>query len=118
MEENAPPPSYTPPPAAPLPPPPPPLTPPPIMVPPASTPPRRRGRGWMIFALILLVLLGVSMLANLGHLLNGFIPMKVARSNTIGPRLEEVFSEDNGASSKIAVIEVTGIITGRWYCCG
>jgi protease-4 len=83
------------------------------MVPPASSPPRRRGRGWMIFALILLVLLGVSMLANLGHLLNGFIPMKVARGNTLGPRLEEVISEDNGASSKIAVVEVAGIITGR-----
>jgi protease-4 len=111
MEENAPPPSYTPPPATP--PPPPPLTPPPVIVPPSSTPPRRRGRGWMIVALVLLVLLGMSVLANLSHLLSGFGPMKVARSNSVGPRLEEVSTEDNGASSKIAVVEVDGIISSR-----
>jgi protease-4 len=112
MEDNAPPPSYTPPPATP-PPPPPPLTPPPVIVPPSSTPPRRRGRGWMIVALVLLVLLGMSVLANLSHLLSGFGPMKAARSNSVGPRLEEVSTEDNGASSKIAVVEVDGIITSR-----
>src|ERR1035437_287926 len=108
MEENAPPPSYTPPPAAPPPPPPPPLTPPPVMVPPASTPPRRRSRGWMIFALILVVLLGVSMLANLGHVLNSFSPIKVTGAHSAGPRLEEVVTEDNDASSKLAVVEVNG----------
>jgi protease IV len=112
MEENAPPSSYTPPPAA-LPPQPPPLTPPPVIVPPSSIPPRRRGRGWMIFAVVLLVLLGISMLANLGHLLNGFVPMRVAHANAIGPRLEEAVLEDNSASSKIAVVEVNGIIMSR-----
>jgi protease-4 len=110
MEENAPPPSYTTPPAAP---PPPPLTPPPVIVPPASTPPRRRGRGWMIVALVLLVLLGISVLANMSHFLSGLVPMKTARSNSVGPRLEEVSTEDNGAASKIAVIGVEGIITDR-----
>jgi len=68
---------------------------------------------WMIVALVLLVLLGISLLANLSHLLTGFVPMKVARSNSVGPRLEEVSLEDNGASSKIAVVEVDGIITDR-----
>jgi protease-4 len=67
----------------------------------------------MVFALVLLVLLGISLLANLGHLLNGFAPMKVARANSVGPRLEEAVSEDNSAASKIAVIEVNGIITSR-----
>jgi protease-4 len=67
----------------------------------------------MIFALVLLVLLGISMLANLGHLLNGFVPVKVGHANSVGPRLEEVISEDNGASSKIAVVEVNGIIMSR-----
>jgi protease-4 len=67
----------------------------------------------MIFALVLLVLLGVSLLANVGHLLKSLMPMSVARANTVGPRLEEVISEDNGASSKIAVVEVNGIITSR-----
>jgi protease-4 len=115
MEENALPPSFTPPPAAPPPaaPPPPPLTPPPVIVPPSSTPPRRRGRGWMIVALVLLVLLGISVLANLGHLLSGLVPMRVAGANSVGPRLEEVTYEDNSASSKIAVIEVNGIIMSR-----
>ena len=110
MEENAPPLSATPPPAAP---PPPPLTPPPVIVPPSSTPPRRRGRGWMILALVLLVLLGISVLANLGHLLGSFAPMKMARIHSAGPRLEEVVTEDNDAAAKIAVIEVDGIITSR-----
>ena len=67
----------------------------------------------MIVALVLLVLLGMSVLANLSHLLSGFGPMKAARSNSVGPRLEEVSTEDNGASSKIAVVEVDGIITSR-----
>jgi protease-4 len=84
-----------------------------VIVAPSSTPPRRRGRGWMVFALILLVLLGCSMLVNVGHLLTGLGPMKVGRMNTVGPRLEEVNTEDNGASSKIAVVPVAGIITGQ-----
>src|ERR1017187_6098732 len=108
MQENAPPPSYTPPPATP----PPPLTPPPVIVPPSSTPPRRRGRGWMIVALVLLVLLGFSVLVNLGHFVRGLAPLNVAHANSVGPRLEEGTTEDNGASSKIAVIEVAGIIVG------
>ena len=53
------------------------------------------------------------MLVNVGHMLTGFGPMKVGRMNTVGPRLEEVETEDNSASSKIAVIPVTGIITGQ-----
>src|ERR1035438_4356041 len=116
MDENAPPPSYTQPPAAApsaAPPPPPPLTPPPVIVPPSVTPPRRRGRGWMIFALILLVLLGISMGAKLGHFLTSFAPIKSARTHASGPRLEEVVTEDNDAASKLAVIPVTGIITGQ-----
>src|ERR1035437_1050682 len=103
MDETAPPTSFSPPP-------PPPLTPPPVLVPPSATPPRRRGRGWMIFALGLPVLLGISMLAHLGHLLTGFVPMRVAHVNAIGPRLEEAVLEDNSAASKIAVVEVNGII--------
>lgn len=67
----------------------------------------------MIFALIVLVLLGISVLFNLGHLLNGLVPMGVTRTHSIGPRLEEVIKEDNGASSKIALVELDGIITGR-----
>jgi len=117
MDETAPPTSYTPqpdppPPVAPPPPPPPPLRPPPIMVPPSPPPPRRR-RGWMIFAVLLLVLLGISLLFNLGHYLGNFTSMKGARSRAAGPRLEEVVTEDNDAASKIAVVDIDGIITSR-----
>src|SRR3569832_957940 len=68
----------------------------------------------MVFALILLVLLGFSMLFNLGnfarHLLGGG---SANYTRTVGPRLDEVVYEDNDAASKIAVIEVDGINTGR-----
>jgi protease IV len=67
----------------------------------------------MIVALVLLILLGFSMLANVSHFITAFVPMRVAHTSTVGPRLEEIELEDNSASSKIAVIEVEGIITDR-----
>jgi len=67
----------------------------------------------MIVAIVLLVLLGFSLLGNLSHFLSNLVPVKVVRTNTIGPRLEEVSLEDNGAASKIAVVEIEGIITDR-----
>ena len=67
----------------------------------------------MVFALIVLVLLGISVLFNLGHFVRGFVPVKVSRVHTVGPRLDEVITEDNDASAKIAVVEIDGIITGR-----
>jgi protease IV len=67
----------------------------------------------MIFALIVLVLLVFSVLLNIGHVLSGLMPMRVARSHTSGPRLEEVIKEDHDAASKIALVDVDGIITSR-----
>lgn len=67
----------------------------------------------MIFAIVLLVLLGISLLFNVGHVLQSFIPVKVTSSRTVGPRLEEVVKEDNDSSLKIALIPLDGIITGR-----
>ena len=54
----------------------------------------------MIFALVVLVLLGFSVLLNLGHLMRGLVPMSVARTHSTGPRLEEVVTEDNDASAR------------------
>src|SRR5258706_10923290 len=36
-----------------------------------------------------------------------------SRSHSVGPRLDEVITEDNGSSDKIAVIDINGIITSR-----
>ena len=110
MEENTAPPPGTPPPAAA---PPPPLTPPPIIVPPAPAPARRGGRGWMVFALVALVFLGISLIFNLGHFMRGFGPVKVSHVRANGPRLDEVVTQDNDASTKIVVVNVDGLITSR-----
>ena len=109
--ESAPPPPLSPPPV----PPPPSFTPPPVIAPPASTPPPKRGRGWMVFALILLVLLGFSFLLNLGTLASNVMHGRPATysARTSGPKLDEMVREDNGASDKIAVIDVDGVITSQ-----
>ena len=68
----------------------------------------------MIFALILLALLGISMLYNVGtffsHLLHGKTSVRyTARAG--GPKFQEMVTEDNEAANKIAVIKIDGIIT-------
>ena len=68
----------------------------------------------MIFAIILLVLLGISVLVNFSSLVGGFGPISVSHARQVGPRLEEAVTEDNDAPyNKIAVIDIDGIITGR-----
>jgi protease IV len=103
--------------AVPPPPPPPPAyTPPPVIAPPPPPKPRK-SRGWMIFAIILLVLLFISAFGNLTQFVsrmltfnNGFTPT-VARD--IGPKLEECLLKDNDARTKIAVIGVDGVISSQ-----
>lgn len=96
-----------------FPPPPPPLNPPPVIVPPAQSRPPRRGRGWMVLALVLLVLLGLSVLGNLGQFAGGIVSVKGVHARTAGPKLEEAVLEDNDAGNKIAVVDIDGIITSR-----
>ncbi len=67
----------------------------------------------MIFAFVLLVLLGISVLMNLGHMVESLFTIKGVRTHTVGPRLDEVVLEDNDASSKIAVVPIEGIITSQ-----
>ena len=67
----------------------------------------------MIFALVLLVLLGISVLINAGHFLEGLFAVPTGTSHVAGPKLEEVILEDHDSSSKIAVVPVEGIITGQ-----
>src|SRR5438270_13587140 len=119
MDENATPPQSTPPPSGPpptMPPPPPPQMPPP---PPLLTAvpmavPSKKGRGWMVLALILFVLLLLSGLYNVGNFARGILHGSKSRVvRTVGPKLEEATFEDNDAANKIAIIEVDGIITSR-----
>jgi len=98
-------------------PPPPPAfnPPPPVIVPPSQPRPVKRGRGWMVFAIILVVLLALSMLVNLSQFAGSVMRVgstrSVASTRYAGPRLDETIVEDNGGTSKIAVVDVKGIIT-------
>jgi protease-4 len=99
---------------------PPPLTPPPVITPPPPARPRK-SRGWMVVAIILIVLLAFSLFGNftqfISHALNfnsGFNrSFKNGTTRQVGPRLDEYMLEDNDARNKIAVVTVDGIITGH-----
>jgi len=97
---------------------PPPLAspPPPIITPPPPARPRK-SRGWMIFAIILLVVLMFSLLINftqfISHALSFNRSFTSGITRDVGPRLEECLLKDNDAHNKIAVVTVNGIITGH-----
>jgi protease-4 len=68
----------------------------------------------MAFAIILFILLAISALFNVGHFISGLGGhSRVKYSRSVGPKLEEIVSEDNGAEDKVALIEVNGIITSH-----
>ena len=67
----------------------------------------------MILALLLLALLAVSVVFNMGHYASGLVHGRGKYPRSVGPKLEEVLTEDNEATNKIAVIEIEGIITSR-----
>ena len=68
----------------------------------------------MVFALVLLCLLGLSILLNFGQFASHFVGAPGARYvHMAGPRIEEVLVEDNEGSDKIGVIEVDGLITSQ-----
>jgi protease-4 len=71
----------------------------------------------MICSIVLFVLLGLSLLvifsqllASAVHVTHGGGPM-ASRTREVGPRLDEAILEDNDSSTKIAVLDVNGIIT-------
>jgi len=94
-----------------------PPAPPVIAAPAAPTAPVRKSRGWMIAALILVVLLGFSLLGNLtqfiAHGLNWSRSLKASTAREVGPKLDEAVLEDNKSRDKIAVITVAGLISGE-----
>lgn len=66
----------------------------------------------MIVAIVLFVLLGFSMLMNIGNLMESFLGAGTLQTHHVaGPRLDEVLLEDNHGRDKIAVIPIEGIIT-------
>jgi protease-4 len=70
----------------------------------------------MIVAIILFLLLGFSVLLNVGGFFSrmGRISHLQPR-HVAGPRLDEVILEEHGGRSKIAVVRVEGIITSREF---
>jgi protease-4 len=110
METMPNPPEFVPP----APPPPPPLiTPPPVPKP-------RRGRGWMVAAIILTILLVFSLFGNLTQFIANALSFKhgirteaFGSTRNVGPKLDECILEDNHSVNKIAVITVDGIITSH-----
>ena len=96
---------------------PPSFTPPPVISPPPPKP--RKSRGWMIVSIILILLLGLSWLIiiaqGVSHAIGSGLNrgFKTSSARDISPKLEECLLEDNDAHSKIAVIEVDGIITSH-----
>lgn len=100
MDENLPPLATPPPPPNPLPP-------PPIIPPPAAKPAKKSGRGWKIFAILLLIALVFSVLIHLGNF-GGYSNGAVQRG--MQP-MNEILLENNRSPNKIAIIDVDGIIT-------
>jgi protease-4 len=97
---------------------PPPLTPPPVITPPQPSKPRT-SRGWMIVAIILIVLLAFSLFGNFTQFISRALNFNSSFNRTfkngtarqVGPRLDEYVLQDNDARNKIAVVTVDGIIT-------
>ncbi len=75
--------------------------------------PAKKGRGWKVFAIVLIVLLGLSLLGNLRHAVLSVAGVKMKTNHGYGPRLEEVTVRDEDSSYKIAVVPVEGIITSE-----
>ncbi len=67
----------------------------------------------MVVAIILIVLLAFSLLGNFSSIMSNLVMSKGKHVRSVGPKLEEVITEDNDASDKIAVIDVQGVITSH-----
>ena len=78
--------------------------------PPPLHPPSTRGgrsRFWMVLALVLVALLGLSLLFNFFSILGS---LAGGPTHAGSPRLDEVVLEDNPSRDKLAVIPIEGII--------
>ncbi len=88
------------------------MVPPPIIVAPTPPPPRGGGWVWKILAIVLLIVVVVGFLAAMAHIT--FRSVTGARIASDHNRLlEEVVLEHTNSDSKIAVVEVDGVIGGE-----
>lgn len=89
--------------------------PPPVIT--ALPPKPRKSRGWMIVAIILIVVLCFSLFINLtqfvSHAMRFPSNFGTTTETEAGPQLQEVILKENHSENKIAVISVDGVITGH-----
>jgi protease IV len=89
--------------------------PPPVIAPQPSKP--RKSRGWMIVAIIVIILLCLSLFGNfvqsIAHAFSFSNNFQPTASREAGPQFEEAILKDNDANDKIVVITVDGIISGH-----
>jgi protease-4 len=105
------------------PPPPPPMPPaaayppPPLLRPGAPVPaaPRKSGRGWMIVAIVLALLLGLSFLGNLGSAVLGGSSGQTMGGGGGRGGLMPVYVENNRAKHDVLLIDVDGVITSQAF---
>ncbi|MCX8156394.1 MAG: signal peptide peptidase SppA [Verrucomicrobiae bacterium] len=91
-----------------------PMAPPPLPVTPVATPaPRSKGRGWMIVALLLLLMLVGSLMFNFISAFGGLemdgLSLGQPRLKA-GPNLVEVLVREGESNDKLAVLHVEGLI--------
>ncbi|HSY43948.1 MAG TPA: signal peptide peptidase SppA, partial [Candidatus Acidoferrum sp.] len=93
---------------------PPPMAPPPPVI---TAPPPRPGKshGWMIVAIILIVVLCLSIFINLTQFVLHHVSSNLGATSEseAGPQLQETLLKDNHSDNKIAVISVDGVITSH-----
>jgi protease-4 len=65
----------------------------------------------MVVAIIAIVLLGFSMLLNVGNLFNGLSAIEGGHASGATMKLDEVVVKDNDARDKIVVVPVEGVIS-------
>src|SRR5437773_7503221 len=89
-----------------------PANPPPLITPPPPPRPPRPGKAWMKIAIVLGILLAFSVLSNLRHLVHG-VTVRAKSGRQAREHLEEVTFENNQSKNKIAVLDITGIISSE-----